>query len=361
MNGPELLTCIRDQLACAVAERGNPPPAALLDISPWVAMSLLQKAIRRGHEELALTAAATLLCGDPNRLWRRLGCIAFEDIGVANLGTVYLTVAALAGKRFRTQLGGEWAVASYIVSNMVQAPKCRAADDLLMSAELHPTYKQARVDLAQATTPDLLNIATSPGPLSCRALALWYAIGTGHRPSRHLLPKRGAPHAVFDYLCDAGYPHTVVEIAREGFRKVGEVLCPFVALLCPERQGETVALTDDQLPIENEVRGIPGWAFDLYSREGRLAFNAFLQRDSETARWVRAHIPPAQRVNFLGGIVFRVEGGGVRSLLRWRQADVLRRLVDVECQGAHCPDASEILDLMRADMPLLNEVRAHVL
>jgi hypothetical protein len=361
MNGPELLTCIRDQLADAVAERGDPPPAVPLNISLWVAMSLLQKAIRRGHDDLALAAAATLLRCDPDRLWRRLGCIAFEDIGVADLETVYLTTAALAGKRFRVQLGGEWAVASYIVSRMVQAPKCRSADDLLMGAELHPVYKQARLDLAQETIPDLLNIATSPGPLPHRALALWYAIGTHRRPSNHLLPRLGEPHAVFDYLCDAGFPHTVVEIAREGFRKVGEVLCPFVALLCPERQGETTALADDYLPPEIEIRGIPGWAFDLYSREGRRAFSAFLERDSDTAWWVRAHIPPAQRVSFLGGIVFRVEGGGMRSRLRWRQADVLRGLVDVECQGAHCSDASEILDLMPADMPLLNEVRAHVL
>lgn len=360
MNGPEVLTCIREQLADAVAVRSNPPLAVPLTISPWVAMSLLQKAIRRSEEDLALAAAATLLCCDPDRLWRRLGCIAFEDIGVADRETVYLTTAALAGKRFRAQLG-EWAVASYIVSRMVQAPKCRAADDLLMGVELHPAYKQARLDLAEATTPDLLNIATGSDPLPYRALALWYVIGIHRRPSKHLLPRRGEPRAAFDALCDAGYPHTLVEIAREGFRKVGEVLCPFVALLCPERQGETVALVDDPLPAEKEVRGIPGWAFDLYSREGRAAFNAFLQRDSETARWIRAHIPPAQRVSFLGGIVFRVEGGGVRSRLHWRQADVLRGLVDVECQGAHCPDASEILGLMRADMPLLNQVRANVL
>ena len=51
-------------------------------------MSLLQKAIRRGHEELALRAAATLLRISPERLWRRCGCIAFEDVGVADLDTV---------------------------------------------------------------------------------------------------------------------------------------------------------------------------------------------------------------------------------------------------------------------------------
>ena len=48
-------------------------------------MSLMQKAIRRGREEIALRAAATLLRDSPDRLWRRCGVTAFEDIGVADL------------------------------------------------------------------------------------------------------------------------------------------------------------------------------------------------------------------------------------------------------------------------------------
>jgi replication-associated recombination protein RarA len=51
-------------------------------------MSLMQKAIRRGRKDLALQAAATLLDGSPERLWRRLGCTAFKDIGIGNLDTV---------------------------------------------------------------------------------------------------------------------------------------------------------------------------------------------------------------------------------------------------------------------------------
>jgi hypothetical protein len=105
---------------------------------------------------------------------------------------------------------------------------------------------------------------------------------------------------------------------------------------------------------------VPSWAFDLYSREGKGALAAFLEGNSDTARWVRAHIPPRERVNFLGGIVFRVEGGALKSRLRWKMADELRRLDDFECNGPHCPDATEILQLMRADIPTLNEVRLHL-
>jgi replication-associated recombination protein RarA len=115
-------------------------------------MSLLQKAIRRGHEQLALRAAATLLRISPERLWRRCGCIAFEDIGVAYLDTVAVVTSALSGKRYREDLGGEWHAASCIVSRMVQAPKCRAADDLLLAADNHPDFEDTRLAFAFRST-----------------------------------------------------------------------------------------------------------------------------------------------------------------------------------------------------------------
>ena len=43
-------------------------------------LSALQKAIRRGEEDLALRAAMNLMIGGPHAIWRRLGIIAFEDI-----------------------------------------------------------------------------------------------------------------------------------------------------------------------------------------------------------------------------------------------------------------------------------------
>ena len=88
MNGPEILHLIRHDLQRAVAECGKPPTPRSLDVSPCLAMSIMEKAIRRGREDLALSAAATLLRDAPERLWRRIGCIAYEDLGVANLETV---------------------------------------------------------------------------------------------------------------------------------------------------------------------------------------------------------------------------------------------------------------------------------
>ena len=320
-----------------------------MDVSPWVAMSAMQKAIRRGREDLALSAAATLLRDAPDKLWRRIGCIAYEDIGVASLEAVGLVTVALAGKRHRAALGGEWATASCVVVEMCRAPKCRAADDLLMACELHPAYVQARAELPHLTTHDLILLATANGSIHERALALWYALGTD-RDRSTLVSRRGEPRVVFDHLCEAGWPHSIVEVAREGFRRSGIMLCPLVALLsCEQRQA--IQLESDELPPEEMIGDVPSWAVDLHSREGRAALARFLETDALAARWVRGSIRPARRVSLLGHIVFRVEGGLVVNRMRWPLGDELRRQADFECSYPDTNNDTEILDLMRADLP----------
>ena len=113
MNGPIILNNAREQLAGEIFAYREPKPSPL-KISPWLAMSLLQKAIRRGESELAQHAAATLLLIARDRLWKRCGAAAFfEEIGVADLQTHLLrqlsrgrdTERRLAGNgRFATLL-----------------------------------------------------------------------------------------------------------------------------------------------------------------------------------------------------------------------------------------------------------------
>ena len=73
---------LRACLARHSAARSDPPFTPPLAINPWQAMSLLQKAVRRGQLDLALGATSTLLDSAPDRFWRRTGVIAFEDVGV---------------------------------------------------------------------------------------------------------------------------------------------------------------------------------------------------------------------------------------------------------------------------------------
>jgi hypothetical protein len=173
------------------------------------------------------------------------------------------------------------AVASSVVAELSRAPKCRAADDLLMACELHPAYAKARTDLPYLTPRDLITVATGQGAVHERALALWYALGTNGDRST-LVRRRGDPRVVFKLLCEAGWSHSIVEVAREGFRRTRTVLCPLGALLaCEPRQA--VQLKSDELPPEEVIGDVPAWAVDLYSREGRAALSRFLQTEALAA------------------------------------------------------------------------------
>jgi hypothetical protein len=139
-----ILDDFRDDLARRIARSDRPPAPQPLPISPWRAMALLQKAVRRGRADLALRAGATLLVGAPDRIWRRCGGIAFEDVGIADPKVLGLVAVVLSGKRARAELGGEWAVTSVVIAAMANGNKCRAADDLLMSVELRPALAAVR-------------------------------------------------------------------------------------------------------------------------------------------------------------------------------------------------------------------------
>ena len=173
MNESHILDSLRSDLAGQLRTRQDDIPRVdPLDVGPYVAMSLMQKAIRRGRRDLALRSAATLLDDSPPRLWRRLCVTAYEDVGVADFDAVSLVTAALQGKSWRAEIGGEWAVASYLVELMCESAKCRAADDLWGVCESHPRFEQARLDLTFRPLPELIDLAASKAPLPERALAL---------------------------------------------------------------------------------------------------------------------------------------------------------------------------------------------
>ena len=294
----------REALAHDITNGDATPRRTPVRITPWQAMSLLQKAVRRGRLELALQAASTLLDIAPDRFWRRAGIIAFEDIGVADLTTAGIVTVALEGKRFRQQLGGEWVVAAAITARMVASPKNRAADDLFCVLESWPGLADNRQRLERLPIPRLRLIALTTDHLPLRALALRLIFA-----DRRLdLPRRGSPDIAFDVLDELGVAPTTLAIAREGYRRTGEMLVPLVALLTLEN-GLRDEVRDDPLPPEVMIGPLPGWALDMFTREGRAALTRLLQIDAGISRWACDTIGPAGRVEMLAQALFRVESG----------------------------------------------------
>lgn len=332
---------------------GLPAP---LNVSPWLAAALLQKSVRRGELQQALNAASTLLATEPERLWRRCAGMVIEDIGLANLPLVETVTLLAASKRLRSRLGSEQQVAAFVTRAMCASRKCRATDDLLICAARHPSLATTRLEFAKATTAELITKVKAEEQVLTQAAAIvsnlnaksYRAGGTGQRAT--IL-------ALFEFYTEPGGAGPVITRAEAAYRKTGELLPVMLCLLAQHRPA-TAGSSNDPMPPVQMIGHVPSWAYDMFSREGKIALAAFLETECETAKYVRAHVPRAFRVNFYGHVLFRIEGRLCVNLVHWELGDTLRRLVDIECHAPYCRDATALLGLARADVPVLNSVRA---
>jgi hypothetical protein len=361
VTSPDIVHLLLARLEFLARERDTFRKPDPLPASPWIAMSVLQKAIRRGRVDLAHRAAATLLMSAPARLWRRLGVIAFEDIGAADLDAVYMTTAALTGQSSRLRMGGEWPAACFLVDLLARAPKCRAADDLAWVARQHPAYEAQREQITSTRFEAALEVAAGTSPLVDRTIAMISLLDGSERDGRQIAASNRHPAIVFEALRERGVPHTAVDIAEIGFRRTGEVVCALLPLLAITKAPEDHTLTTDALPPEAQIAGIPGWALDTFTREGRRALASFAKTRCSTTEWLRAEVPASRRTEVLANLVFFAESGLLDQRCTWPTAVGLRDKAETGCFGVPNEKARVALDLIHADIPLLNKERARVL
>jgi len=342
-----------------LASNRKVPSVEPLRVSPWVAMSVMQKGIRRGDVDLATRAAATLLRSDPARLWRRLAGIVVEDVGLASVDTIRLVVAATTSKSLREEFGGEWAVASMLVEQMAISPKDRATDDLLWTIAQHHELDELRASLASVDLSEHLSRIRGRGALLGLAVAALHA--SGARWDRQAAGKTADANATFAAMRVAGIDPEIVSLAGQGFRRTREalpVLLPLLSLALPS--GELPAHDDEFPKVVIGRNGLPTYVYDAFSWEGKSALSRFLKRDTATGRWLRRYVLAERRLAVLAGAVFRIEGGLVRQRVQWPCATTLRWLADSGYHGMKLIDPAAFLDMIRADLPKLDEERSDV-
>jgi len=346
-----------DPVLLPLASDRTVPTVEPLPVSPWVAMSAMQKGIRRGDVDLATRAAATLLKSDPAKLWRRLGGIVFEDVGVGSLETVRLVTTTATDRTVRQQFGGDWAVASLLVEQMAISPKDRATDDLLWTVAHHHELAELRASLAGADLAEHLSRISERGALLGASLSVLHASGvrwTGQVPGQASDAK-----SAFAAMRSAGADPSIVALASQGFRVTREALPPLLPLLSLALPSVAFTTQDDEFPpVVVGRNGVPTYVYDAFSWEGKAALSRFLKRDTETGRWLRKHVTAGRRLSVLAGGLFRVEGGLVRQRVMWPCAMTLRWLADSGYHGMKLSDPAALLDLICADLPTIDEERA---
>jgi hypothetical protein len=251
----------------ALAKVETPAPPIPLATDRYVALSAQQKAVRRGDEDLALRAAMTLRIEGPHAIWRRLGIIAFEDIGVANIDLVGWVTVVIGDRELRMRLGGEWRVMDFLVRALCRAAKCRAADDLVHLIERDPALADLREELPGLSLRQRISRAANfTRAIEAQGLATWFALGTDKITSFALAPVPGCPENTFDALRDADYPGAAVEIGRMGLRRTGCILAGVLPLLYRARGAGEFSVEDDPFSAETRIGPVPSWVFDMHNR-----------------------------------------------------------------------------------------------
>jgi len=114
---------------------------------------------------------------------------------------------------------------------MADTAKNRSADDLLMTIAGLPSLADERENFATLSDQRLRQIILGCTDLHKRGLALWYLIGTNRCPSPNLPHRQGNVDFAFEVLAEHGVAPSMMQIARQGFHKTGEMLAPLAALL----------------------------------------------------------------------------------------------------------------------------------
>jgi hypothetical protein len=88
---------------------------------------------------------------------------------------------------------------------------------------------------------------------------------------------------------------------------------------------EEAEARDDELPAIKLIAGVPGYAVDQFTRAGQSVARVHLARDAYIRELLgAADVPPRERYQVIGDILFLLEGGRLKRRAIWPVADSLR-------------------------------------
>lgn len=332
-------------------------------IDPWVASSLLQKAIRRGEVDYAVYAARTLHRQRGSGIWRRFLIIACEDVGIADLDLVR-HVAMLGDRSLRQPFGPDEAIVADVAQRLAEAPKDRSSDYLICAAIEHPGYEQERETVAVLPIEDQIAIAVdSEQPIVRRAIACWYSSGVNGGGCR-VLGSGDLPGLLRGFQ-RLGFAESLSGIIETAARKTNEPMVIMLPLLWALLQEDTrpPQIEEKRLPIDPCCRTIPAWVFDKHTGVGKRAIAWFIRENPAIDSVLSEYVADFRAREVLAMASFYADGIPVARRLMWSRSHELESLgLETDMLKTGCPrqGIEPILDAVRANLDHLNAIRCRL-
>jgi hypothetical protein len=344
----------------------HPPtldPIPPLPCDRWLALSALQKSIRRGDSLTAKRALTTLYRSDPSSTWRRLLIIACEDVGIAAPGAVVMTASRCANVKALREMGRDEAAALATAQMLAEVPKDRSAD-LLFAVALHdPTLEIMRSKCRSASVARRLEFVADPTlSLPERALAVWHSSGVESYGEQRV--GLGDFDALIRIYAELGIPGPLLEALATVIKKAREPFALLLPLLWLAAAGTETELVDSPLSPSGLINGVPLCALDKHTRLGRQAIGRFAQENAEIAQFLTDRGCGSGDDGALRMAVFYADGALTRPTLQWRHsAEVTAAGVAADFHKVHVAAdvGAELVQLVAIHIADLNTIRSRLL
>ena len=361
MHDREFLDDIRNNIFSEIADRPA-PSTEYMKVDRWVSSSALQKAIRRGDRQTALSAGSRYLGLDTTSFWRRLPIIAPEDVGIGADQVVLEVLVGAASASHRTKTSSPWPLAAFLIERMCVVPKDRSTAALLQAALSHPELGHICKSFGGRGVQDLLRMVADCGaPLAQRAVAALYAAGTTSLKDERLIHRRGDIAALFGYFDAMGLPRQLSTALKDAAHRARFSLSTLLALAWVDmQQYEAVRTLRHDLGTTRIAECVPLYAIDKHTAMGTRVLAKFSSRVPAVAQFLAEHDYIPRPAAAVGLAVFYAEGGLLGEQLIWRRTEemsVLEREADSATIKMEPAALSELTQIVRDHLEELNDLR----
>lgn len=331
-------------------------------IDPWVASSLLQKAIRRGESERACHAAANLYRLRGKGIWKRLVTIAFEDVGIADPKLLLDLVSLASDERLRATIGTEPDLLDEICIRLAKSPKDRSADYVFSIATRCEPCMEEHQAQRRAGLNSLMSVVRDEGqPLVRKARAI-LELATIDGAGERLIPPTKIQKLLDHLFGDLATTQLInATFLAAQMRAHPIVLLP---LLLNSESVEDATVVEARTPPADVIGGVPLYAFDKFTSVGKQAIGLFARECPELRAILTDQCAERDWSSVAAMGVFYAEGYLTARQFNWnmsRRLESLGMRADFAHAGANLSNVSDIVRAVGSNLPFLNQIRRRLL
>lgn len=325
----------------------------------WLLVSCLQKSIRKGFSDLAVSYADQLYEIERSYLLYRLSIIAVEDVGLGNPQLVDEFLSTEIKKANIEEKGGKDYILS-ITEKLAVSGKDRSACDLtVLASSIAPSFS---FDDSESVFLD------NNKDIVDRMLAGWNILGAKKNTNNLVINKEDNVESFLSLNKHLITDERILNIIKNGYKIHREPHFMAMGLLKNQlaleegkviskfKTGDFFSRNFDKTFIDNFwlIDGV-----DWHTKEGKTAIYEFCNSSTETIKYLKSIKTPYNIIpNVIGTLLFRAVGQQVNERLVYPTAVNIMKMVEkngLEKQLSLEINIKHLNTLFLNDLPLLNE------